>query len=107
MGLFDVFKKGLAKTRDAVMGGLRSVLPIGKKIDEQLLDDLEFALIEGDMGPEAVADLIDEVRGAWKARELQEAQEIVPFLKKRIDALWQTTPSSYASPMRSLATDSG
>ena len=88
MGLFDVFKKGLAKTRDAVLGGLRSILPIGKKIDEQLLDDLEFALIEGDMGPEAVAGLIDEVRAAWKGRKLLEAQEIVPFLKERIAATW-------------------
>ena len=88
MGLFDALKKGLSKTREAVLGGLRAVLPMGKKIDEQLLDDLEFALIEGDMGPEAVAGLIDEVRDEWKARKIQEAQEIVPFLKRRIAATW-------------------
>ncbi len=38
MGLFDRFKRGLAKTRDKIAGGFRAILPFGKKIDEQVLD---------------------------------------------------------------------
>ncbi len=38
MGLFDVFKRGLAKTRDKLAAGFRTILPFGRKIDEPLLD---------------------------------------------------------------------
>ncbi len=94
MGLFDKFKQGLTKTRKAIAGGLRSILPFGRKIDEALLDDLEVALLAGDMGPRAVAGLIEEVRQAWKAKQVSEAQEIVPFLKKRIAETWSESDRS-------------
>lgn len=89
MGLFDVFKKGLQKTREKISAGLRTILPFGRKIDEQLLDDLADAMLTGDMGPRAVSGLIGEVRAAWKAGQLTEAQEILPFLKRRIAETWK------------------
>jgi fused signal recognition particle receptor len=89
MGLFDVFKKGLQKTREKISAGLRTILPFGRKIDEQLLDELSDAMLTGDMGPRAVAGLVDEVRKGWKDGKLHEAQEILPFLKRRIAETWK------------------
>ncbi len=88
MGLFDAFKKGLAKTRDRIVSGLRSVLPIGRKIDEVLLEQLTDAMLAGDMGPRAVTGLVEEVRTAWRAGTISEAQEILPFMKQRIAGTW-------------------
>ncbi len=88
MGLFDALRKGLAKTRDKIVAGLRTVLPIGRKIDEELLDQLTDTLLASDMGPKAVTGLMEEVRAAWKASRIREAQEIVPFLKQRIAGAW-------------------
>ncbi len=88
MGLFDLFKKGLAKTRDKIVAGLRAILPLGRKIDEALLDDLGDAMLAGDIGPHAVAALIGDVRQAWKDKKIAEAQEILPYLKSRIAAAW-------------------
>jgi fused signal recognition particle receptor len=88
MALFDRFKKGLAKTRDKLVGGLRGVLPFGRKIDDTLLEELADAMLVGDMGPRAVMSLQDEVRDAWKAGQISEAQEILPFLKERIANTW-------------------
>lgn len=88
MGLFDVFKKGLAKTRDKVVSGLKRVLTFGRTIDEALLDELESEMLADDMGPRAVVGLLDEVRAAWKAGKIKEAQEIVPFLKDAIATTW-------------------
>ncbi len=88
MGLFDAFKKGLTKTRDKVLGGLRRILTIGRKIDENLLDELADAMLTGDMGPRAVMALHDEIRDAWKNGQISEAQEILPFLKQRIVGTW-------------------
>ncbi len=94
MGLFDLFKKGLAKTREKVASVLRRVLSVGRAIDEKLLDELSDAMLAADMGPRAVQSLLAEVRAAWKAGQVREAQEILPFLKKRIASTW--TPESRA-----------
>ena len=88
MGLFDRLKKGLARTRDKIVSGLQSVLSFGRRIDDKLLDDLTDAMLAGDMGPRTVTVIEDEIRAAWKRGEISEAQEILPFLKKRIATTW-------------------
>ena len=96
MGIFDLFKKGLQKTRDKIAAGFRAILPFGRKIDETLLDELETAMLAGDMGPRAVASLIDEVRKAWKAGKVSEAQEVLPFLRERIASTWSASHRALA-----------
>ena len=91
MGLFDALKRGLSKTRDKLVSGLRTILPVGRKIDEELLDQLSDAMLAGDMGPRAVTGLIAEVRQAWKAGQIAEAQEILPFMKQRIAETWSAS----------------
>jgi fused signal recognition particle receptor len=88
MGLFDRFKKGLSKTRDRITAGLRAVLPIGQPIDDALLDRLEETMLSGDMGPSTVADLVDVVRKAWKQGNVNESQDIVPYLEAHLIEKW-------------------
>ena len=88
MGLFDLFKKGLEKTRQKIATGLRAILSVGRKIDDDLLDQLEDAMLTGDMGPRAVVALREEIHTAWKGGQISEAQEILPFLKQRIIETW-------------------
>jgi fused signal recognition particle receptor len=88
MRLFDRFKKGLAKTRERLVGGLRRVLPFGAKIDDDLLDRLEETMIEADFGPTTATKLIDEVREAWKRRDVDSADQILPLLREKISAYW-------------------
>lgn len=88
MGLFERLKKGLAKTRAKISGGLRSVLPFGRQIDEAMLERLEETMLADDMGPSLTARLIDDVRSAWKAGRIAECQDIVPFLQAKIAAYW-------------------
>jgi fused signal recognition particle receptor len=88
MGLFDRFVKGLAKTRDKIARSFRSILPFGKKIDDAVIDQLEETMLADDMGPGTTARLIAEVRTAYKAGEIHETQEIIPFLKRRIVSYW-------------------
>jgi fused signal recognition particle receptor len=88
MGLFDRFKKGLAKTRDRIAGGFAAVLPFGRKIDETVLAELEETMLAADMGPTTVADLVDSTRKAWKKGAISESQDVYEHLKKRIIDLW-------------------
>ncbi len=88
MGLFDRFKKGLGKTREKVVAGLRAALPFGRKIDESLLSDLETTMLAADMGPTMVTKLIDLVRAAWKQGSIDQAQDVEQFLKNHVVDLW-------------------
>jgi len=88
MGLFDRFVKGLAKTRDKISRSFRSVLPFGKRIDDEVINQLEETMLMDDMGPGTTARLISEVRAAYKSGEISETQEIIPFLKRRIVTYW-------------------
>jgi fused signal recognition particle receptor len=96
MGLFDRLKQALGKTRDVVVGGFRSVLPFGKKIDEALLDDVYDTMLQADFGPSVATRLVDDVRAAWKRNEIKESQDIIGFLKRDIVTRWPVD-------MRSLA----
>lgn len=88
MGLFDKLKSALTKTRDKVVGSFKTVLAIGRKIDDELLDQVHDTMIQDDFGPATAKKLIDDVRAAWKRGEISESGDIVVFLKKAIIAKW-------------------
>ncbi len=88
MGLFDAFRKGLKKTRDALAAGLRSVLALGRRVDEQLLEELGDAMMAADVGPRTVASLLELLRGAWKSGRIKVAEDVLPFLKEHIASKW-------------------
>lgn len=88
MGLFDRLKKGLAKSRQKIAGSFRSILPVGKKLDDEVLDRIEETMLADDMGPTTVARLIADVRDAWKKGKISEAQDVVPFLQEQIVGYW-------------------
>ena len=50
MGFFDKLKAGLAKTKNAVFGQVNEVVKSFRKVDEELLEDLEEVMICADMG---------------------------------------------------------
>lgn len=83
MGLFDKLKRGLKKTREALTGGLLRVVG-GKRIDEDLIEEIEDALIEADVGVKTTEALITELTAAWKAKKVTEGDEVIPFLKSSL-----------------------
>lgn len=91
MGLFDRFVKGLSKTREKIGRSFRSILPFGRKIDDAVITQLEETMLADDMGPAVTARLVDEVRKAFKAGEIHETQEIIPFLQSKIVGYWPET----------------
>lgn len=88
MGLFDRLKQGLSRTREKLAAGLRSVLRIGRKIDQETLSRLEDTMLSGDFGPATTTKLMEIVRSGWKRGEIVEEQEVTAYLKKHIIDLW-------------------
>lgn len=83
-GVFSSIAKGLSKTRNRLGGALSSILTIGRKVDEEFLEELEDAIITADVGPRLAMELVDEVRAKYKSREIKDADEIINFIKSGI-----------------------
>ncbi len=75
-GFFARLKQGLNKTRDALNEKVDSVLKVFKKIDEELYEELEEALITADVGVETSMYIIEELRGRVKEKHLTEAEQV-------------------------------
>jgi len=92
MGIFSrtaqFFKDRLGKTRDKISSSLASVLSLGRKIDEDLLDELEQTLICDDIGVETTEKLVSDLRDAFRSRQIATTDDIVPFLKEHIKTYW-------------------
>lgn len=92
MGFFtktvQYLKDHLSKTRSRISSSLAAVLPMGRRIDNELLDDLEATLISDDIGVETTERLIDDLRSAWKAGQITQSDDIIPFLKTRMKSYW-------------------
>ncbi len=92
MGIFsktaDFLKERLGKTRTKISSSLSSVLSFGRKIDDELLDELEETLIRDDLGVETTDKLIGELREAYRARKITTSEEVLPFLKEHIKDYW-------------------
>lgn len=75
-GFFEKIKKGIAKTKDAILGSVENVLNCFTTVDEDLFEELEEALIMADMGVETSCNIIDKVREIAKKEKIKEPMEI-------------------------------
>jgi fused signal recognition particle receptor len=99
MGLFKAtinkLRKGLAKTSTALVGGLRSILS-GRTLSEELIDEIETHLITADVGVTTTTQIIDELRGAYRRKELASGDEAIDFLKTMLKQRWTAFDRSIA-----------
>ncbi len=68
------------------LGGLFSRNP---KLDDDLLDEIETALITADVGVTATTELVEDLRKRMKAREFADAQALLGALHAELVALLQ------------------
>lgn len=82
MGFFDKIKQGFKKTSDAVSHSLDSVFAAFVKIDADLLEELEEALILSDVGASTSAKIVAEVEKRAKLRKTTTAAELRDLLRE-------------------------
>lgn len=82
MGLFDKIKQGLQKTSDAVNRSLDNVFAAFVKIDADLLEELEEALILSDVGAETSMKIVSEVEKRAKLNKITTAPELRDLLRE-------------------------
>ena len=82
MGFFDKIKQGLKKTSDAVNHSLDSVFAAFVKVDDDLLEELEEALILSDVGASTAAKIVADVEKRAKLRKTTTADELRDLLRE-------------------------
>lgn len=86
MGLFDRLKSGLGKTRGGFSGKIGSLLT-GRRIDEDLFEELEEALIEADMGISTAMALMDILRDRVNAEKIKDSERLRDALAEEIEKI--------------------
>ena len=86
MGLFDRLKSGLGKTRGGFTGKITSLLT-GRKIDEDLFEELEEALIMADLGVQTTMDIVENLRKRVKREHATDPSVIKDMLIDEITAI--------------------
>ncbi len=71
MGIFKKFGFGLKKTRDGMNNRIEDVLGAYEEITDDLFDDLEEALIMGDVGMKTATDIVSELRVRVRKNEVR------------------------------------
>ena len=94
MGFFDFLKKdkssekelkkGMSKTSSKLTNGLARIFLGKKKIDAELLEELEEILITADIGPVAAEEIIDAVKKDESRGVLKDAEKLNIAIKNKI-----------------------
>jgi len=87
MGFFAKLKAGLDKTRKNILGGVDGVLGAFTKIDEDLFEELEEALIMADLGVQTTMDIVENLRKRVKREHATDPSVIKDMLIDEITAI--------------------
>ena len=82
MSFFEKIKAGLKKTKENTAANINAVFATFRTVDEELLADLEDALILADIGAYTASEAIDELRKQSKLQNLQTKEAVIDCLAK-------------------------
>ncbi len=82
MGFFDKLKQGLGKTKNSIDEKINNVFSVFRKVDEELLDELEEVLVMSDIGVETSVKIIDELRTKIKKEKIEDEDDVKKALKE-------------------------
>jgi len=102
MGFFDKLKSGLSKTKESFNDKINNVFSNFRKVDEELLEELEEVLIMSDIGVDTSVKIINDLRTKIKKEKIEDEENVKMALKSimeeildvgEIELKLETTPS--------------
>lgn len=90
MKFFKSFKQGLAKTKDNIVGKVRQAVGMAAKVDDDLLDEIEEILIQGDVGVAASMKIIENLKAQVARDHIKDADGVMAAIKAEIAAIIKT-----------------
>ena len=84
MGFFDKLKNGLGKTRNSFGDKINSVFSNFRKVDEELLEELEEILIMSDIGVDTSVEIIGRLRNRIKKEKIESEEDVKNALREEM-----------------------
>jgi fused signal recognition particle receptor len=89
MNFFDKLKSGLSKTREQVFNQIQDTIFFARKIDDDLLEEIEDLLIAGDVGVSTTIEIIDRVKRQVKRNNYENSDQLFGILKDEIARMFE------------------
>lgn len=93
MGFFEKLKQGLSKTKESFNEKVNNVFKNFRKVDEELLEELEEALIMSDVGMETSVKIIDNLRDKIKTNKIEDSEEVKNELRLEMQEILDSVDS--------------
>ncbi|KPP97421.1 signal recognition particle-docking protein FtsY [Marinobacter sp. HL-58] len=87
VSVFERIRSGLGKTRANLTGGLADLFSIGKKVDEDLLEEIETTLLMADVGVTATSEIIDSLTEKLQRNQLKDGEALRKALRDELHGL--------------------
>ena len=87
MGFFSKIAEGLKKTRESFAKKIENITKVFKKIDDDLFEELEEALIMADVGVLTSEKICENVKELAKERKLTDAGELKGLIKEVVSEM--------------------
>lgn len=94
MGFFDKLKQGLNKTKTSFEEKMNNVFSNFRKVDEELLEELEEALIMSDVGVETSTRIVSKLRDRVKKENIQDEEGVRQALRDEIKDIFDSVDNS-------------
>ena len=94
MGFLDKLKQGLSKTKTSFEEKMNNVFSTFRKVDEELLEELEEILIMSDVGVETSTKIIGNLRERIKKEKLEDAEDVKQALREEIKEIFDSVDNS-------------
>ncbi|HHT91113.1 MAG: signal recognition particle-docking protein FtsY [Bacillota bacterium] len=96
-GFFQKLVQGLEKTKQGFVDKVDGIMT-GRKVDEELFEELEEALIQADCGLPTAIFLVDQLRERARSERITESEELKSVLVEEITALLERNAAPLKTP---------
>ncbi|MBE02304.1 signal recognition particle-docking protein FtsY [Marinobacter lutaoensis] len=87
VSVFERIRQGLGKTRANLTSGLADLFSVGKKIDEELLEEIETTLLMADVGVTATSEIIESLTDKLERNQLKDGEALRKALREELHGL--------------------
>jgi len=82
--LLDRLKQGIQKTRAGLVDAIEDAVSGKKQIDAELLEELEYTMVSGDLGIRTTTEVLERIRQRVDRRLVNDASELKSLIKQHL-----------------------
>jgi fused signal recognition particle receptor len=87
LSVFERIRQGLGKTRASLTGSMAGLFSVGKKIDADLLEEIETTLLMADVGVTATSEIIESLTDKLERNQLKDGEALKTALRNELSGL--------------------